>query len=249
MQKILILGASSAIARGIAKSFAQEGHQLYLAARDLDDLKRTSTDLKVRYGINCFYGNFEALDFSQHPFFIQEAIQTLDGLDGVVVAFGHLTNPQSSIEFAECQKIIDVNLTAAISVINLVTDYFLQQKQPGFVIGISSVAGDRGRAENYVYGAAKAGFTTYLQGLRQRLFSNKIRIITVKPGYVDTPMVYGRPDVMFAANPEKVGATIARSLKRSRNVFYVPWFWEILMGIVKIIPEFIYQRMKIKLNK
>lgn len=249
MRKILILGASSAIARGIALSFAQSGDELFLAGRHIDDLTRTANDLHIRFNIACYVGYFDVLKYETHSDFLKDVIDKMSGLDGIVAAFGYLTNPKSAAEFAECKKIIDSNFTGAVSIINLVVDYYLEQKKQGFIIGISSVAGDRGRAENYIYGAAKAALSIYLQGLRQRLCAHNIRVITIKPGYIDTPMVYGRADVFFAADPNKVGAAIAKSLNKPWDVVYVPWFWRIPMLIIKLIPEFLYKRLEKLLPK
>jgi short-subunit dehydrogenase len=123
-------------------------------------------------------------------------------------------------------------------------DYFENRKH-GFIAGISSVAGERGRQSNYVYGAAKGAFTILLQGLRNRLFPHGVRVLTVKPGFVDTGMTFGMRGLFLVASPEYVGERIARSVVRGRDVVYIPWFWRHIMLIIRLIPEFIFKRLKL----
>ena len=120
-----------------------------------------------------------------------------------------------------------------------------EDKGSGFIIGIGSVAGDRGRQSNYVYGSAKGAFHLFLQGLRNRLSSRGVHVLTVKPGFVDSPMTFGKEGLFLVASPEKVARAILRALKRRRNVIYVPWFWHWIMLIICCIPEFIFKRLKL----
>jgi short-subunit dehydrogenase len=241
---VLILGATSAIARATAAALAVRGNALYLASRDLDELQRIASDLHIRYGVAVHCGLFDAEATGTHEAFFQSVLKTMPELSGVVLAFGYLGDPQAARSFATGAKIIASNFTGAASILSLCADYFEAQKR-GFIIGISSVAGDRGRQSNYVYGAAKGALSLYLQGLRNRLYPGGVRVITVKPGFVDTAMTFGLPGMFLVASPESVGENVVHALDGSADVVYLPWFWRYIMLIIKLIPEPIFKRMKL----
>jgi decaprenylphospho-beta-D-erythro-pentofuranosid-2-ulose 2-reductase len=244
-ETILILGATSAIARATAAAFAARGASLYLASRDTEELTRIAADLKTRFGVQVRHGAFDAENTESHEAFWQGVLNEMPELTGVVLAFGYLGDPQAARNFkAGGARIIASNFTGAASILSLAADH-LEAKKRGFIIGISSVAGDRGRQSNYVYGAAKGALSLYLQGLRNRLFSSGVRVITVKPGFVDTAMTYGLPGLFLVASPEAVGKQIAASLDKSADVVYLPWFWRFIMLIIKHIPEPVFKRMKL----
>ena len=115
----------------------------------------------------------------------------------------------------------------------------------GFIIALSSVAGDRGRQSNYIYGSAKGGLSVFLQGLRNRLFHSGVRVITIKLGFVDTAMTFGLPNLFLVASPQEVGKKIVKAVNRGRNVVYIPWFWRLIMGIICSIPECVFKRLKL----
>jgi len=240
---ILILGATSAIARGTAAAFAARGDNLYLASRDLEELKRISADLKVRYGVKVKYGLFDAAATDTHPVFFQTVLKEMYELSGVVLAFGLLGDQQAARNFSLAEKIISSNFTGAVSILSLCANYFEPLKR-GFIIGISSVAGDRGRQSNYVYGAAKGALSIFLQGLRNRLCPSGVRVVTVKPGFVDTAMTFGLPGLFLVASPQTIGKQIVKSLSKSADIVYLPGFWRYIMLIIKHIPEPIFKRMK-----
>lgn len=240
---VLILGATSAIARGTAAAFAARGHALYLASRDLDELQRSATDLHLRYGVEVRYGLFDAEATETHEAFLQQVIAEMQGLSGVVLAFGYLGDQIAARDFSVGAKVIAANFTGAASILSLCASYFEPLKH-GFIIGISSVAGDRGRQSNYVYGAAKGALSLFLQGLRNRLFASGVRVITIKPGFVDTAMTFGLPGLFLVASPQQIGEDIARTLKKSADVVYLPGFWRYIMLIIKHIPEPIFKRLK-----
>ena len=169
-EPILILGATSAIARHVAAAFARQDHALFLAGRDAVEINRLVQDLKLRFGVEVAGGPFDAEDYQSHADFLRQVLKKTGELHGVVVAFGYLGEQERAPrDFDECQRIIARNFTGAVSILNHCADYF-EQRRAGFIIGISSVAGDLGRQSNYLYGSAKAGFSVYLQGLRNRLF-------------------------------------------------------------------------------
>jgi decaprenylphospho-beta-D-erythro-pentofuranosid-2-ulose 2-reductase len=241
---VLILGATSAIARGTAAAFAQRGHALYLASRDLDELQRSAADLHIRYGVEVRYGLFDAEAIDTHADFLRKVIAEMQGLEGVVLAFGYLGDQVAARDFKVGAKVIAANFTGAASILSECASYFEPQKR-GFIIGISSVAGDRGRQSNYVYGAAKGALSLFLQGLRNRLFASGVRVITIKPGFVDTAMTFGLPGLFLVASPQKIGEDIARTLNKSADVVYLPGFWRYIMLIIKHVPEPIFKRMKL----
>jgi decaprenylphospho-beta-D-erythro-pentofuranosid-2-ulose 2-reductase len=240
---VLILGATSAIARGTAAAFAARGDNLYLASRDLQELKRIAADLHVRYGMKVHYGLFDAEATATHARFFQSVIQEMHELSGVVLAFGLLGDQQAARDFSVAEKIIASNFTGAVSILSHCANHFEPLKR-GFIIGISSVAGDRGRQSNYVYGAAKGALSLYLQGLRNRLFASGVRVVTIKPGFVDTAMTFGLPGLFLVASPQEIGKKIVQTLNKSADVVYLPGFWRYIMLIIKHIPEPIFKRMK-----
>jgi short-subunit dehydrogenase len=243
-ESVLILGATSVIARATAAAFAVRGDALYLASRDMDELQRIAADLRLRYGAQVQYGVFDAELTDTHEAFFQSVVQHMPDLSGVVLAFGYMGDQQAARDFKAGAKVIASNFTGAASILSLCADHF-EPLQRGFIIGISSVAGDRGRQSNYVYGAAKGALSLYLQGLRNRLFASGVRVITIKPGFVDTAMTFGLPGLFLVASPQQIGERIVRALGRSADVVYLPWFWRYIMLIIKHIPETIFKRLKL----
>ncbi len=243
-EAVLILGATSAIARATAAAFAARGAALYLASRDAEELRRIAADIQVRYGVAVQHGLFDAEATDSHTAFFKSVLAAMPKLSGVVLAFGYLGDQQAARDFNVGAKVIAANFTGAVSILSHCANYF-EPLQRGFIIGISSVAGDRGRQSNYVYGAAKGALSLYLQGLRNRLYASGVRVITVKPGFVDTAMTYGLPGMFLVASPQAIGERIARTLDKSADVVYLPWFWRYIMLIIKHIPEAIFKRLKL----
>jgi decaprenylphospho-beta-D-erythro-pentofuranosid-2-ulose 2-reductase len=244
-KSVLILGATSAIARSTAGAFAAKDYSLYLAGRDLSELERLASDLKIRYRTEVRYGAFEAEDYDSHTKFIERVKGEMGELEGVLLAFGYLGDQQlTARDSAERVTVIARNLTGAINLLEPLAAY-LEHQGTGFIIGISSVAGDRGRQSNYIYGSAKGGFTIYLQGLRNRLFRAGVRVMTVKAGFVDTAMTYGMPGLFFVAPPAYVGEQILHALEKGHDVTYIPWFWRYIMLVLKVLPESIFKRLKL----
>jgi decaprenylphospho-beta-D-erythro-pentofuranosid-2-ulose 2-reductase len=239
------LGATSAIARSTAAVFAAKGHSLYLAGRDAKELERLASDFAIRYQTEVRHGLFEAEDYDNHAGFIERVRDEMGGLEGVLLAFGYLGGqPSVAQDSAERVAVIARNLTGAINLLEPLAAG-LERQGRGFIIGISSVAGDRGRQSNYIYGSAKGGFTIYLQGLRNRLFHSGVRVMTVKAGFVDTAMTYGMPGLFLVAPPDYVGERIVRALEKGRDVAYIPWFWRYIMLVLKLLPESIFKRLRL----
>lgn len=243
-ETVLILGATSAIARATASAFAARGAALYLAARDADELQRLAADLHLRHGVEVRHGVFDAEATETHEAFFQSVLAAMPRLSGVVLAFGYMGDSMAARDFKHGAQVIAANFTGAASMLGLCAAHF-ETSRRGFIIGISSVAGDRGRQSNYVYGAAKGALSLYLQGLRNRLYPSGVRVITIKPGFVDTAMTYGLPGLFLVANPQSIGKRIVRTLQGSADVVYLPWFWRYIMLIIKLIPERVFKRLKL----
>lgn len=245
MAAILIVGATSPICRNLALRFAFEGAKLFLAARDLEETERVAADIRVRSGAQVFAGAFNACDFGSHAGLISAAKERLGKLDGLVLGVGALGNESlAKRDVSEAISVINANYSGAVSMLTLAGEE-MESARHGFMIVVGSVAGDRGRQSNYVYGSAKGGLALFAQGLRAKLAKSSVHVLTVKPGYVDTRMTWGRPGVFLCADPEKVAARIHRALGRRKDVIYVPSFWRPIMMVVRAIPERAFKRLSL----
>lgn len=242
----MVLGATSAIARSIAEHLGRRGFELILAGRDVEEIETLARDLELRCGVKATARSFDALAFETHQGFFDGCRSVSDDtLFGVVLCFGYLGDQtKAQEEFGEARQILDTNFLAAVSALN-VAARILEEKGGGFLCALSSVAGDRGRRSNYFYGAAKAGLTAYLQGLRNRLSASGVRVITIKPGFVDTRMTFGRPAMFLVASPEAAARRIVTAIERGKDVSYVPGFWRPVMIAIRAIPEKIFKRMNL----
>lgn len=237
---VLILGATSDIAAAMAERFARDGHPLLLAGRDMDKLRAMAETIGRAHGVVCVPMEFDAVRTEGHRAFYER----LDPRPGIVVcAFGELPDQVKAQEDpALALHSIQVNYSGAVSILEFAAAD-LEARNTGHIIGISSVAGDRGRASNYVYGSAKAGFTAYLSGLRHRLFKSGVPVLTVKPGFVRTRMTEGLPlPAPLTATAEQAAAAIIKAMKRKRNTVYVLGRWRMVMFVVRNLPESIFKR-------
>lgn len=237
---VLILGATSDVGMAIARQYNQLGFKILLAARNP---VRVQNEIKEWANSSLIYvTGFDASAFESHAAWVK----SLPELPTItIVVFGYLGDHSKAIQdWIETERIIHSNYTGAISILNIIANEY-EKRGSGTIVGISSVAGERGRQSNYIYGSAKAGFTTYLSGLRNRLFSKGVHVVTVKPGFINTQMTAGlnlpKP---LTASPDVVATRILKSVKSKRNVVYVfrVWYW--IMLIIRNIPEFIFKRMK-----
>ncbi len=243
MRNALILGANSDIGKALARVLAANNHHLALAARDTARLASTASDLTIRHRADAATVEFDALDCDSHPEFYDGLAERPDIVVCIFGYLGHQTTAQS--EFHEARKIIDTNFTGAVSILNIVADDF-EKRGSGTIVGISSVAGDRGRGSNYIYGSAKAGFSAYLSGLRNRLAPAGAHVVTVKPGFVRTKMTAGMDlPFLLTADPERVARDIYRACRNGRNVVYTKWLWRYIMIAVRCIPESIFKRLRL----
>ena len=243
MKYILILGASSDIAKAVARKYAKEGYNLYLAGRDIESLELLAKDIEVRFEQEVKVVAMDILDYSSHQ-------SVYDGLEpkpyGVVVAVGYLgTQEIAQKDFNETQKIIDTNFSGVVSFLDIVANDF-EQRAEGFIVAISSVAGDRGRKSNYIYGASKAALSAYVSGLRNRLYSANVQVLTVKPGFVATKMTQDMDlPQKLTAMPKEVADDIYKAQKGGKDILYTKWIWRYIMLIIKAIPEIIFKRLSI----
>lgn len=219
-----------------------------MAGRSQEELDKCAVDLQVRYQTAVFVELFEALDFTDHATFFERCLSRFNGeLDGIVLCYGYMTDQDTTEkDFGEARRTIDVNFTSVISLLMLAANYFEQRKK-GYIVALSSVAGDRGRMSNYTYGATKAGLSAYLQGLRNRLHRAGVQVLTVKPGFVDTPMTYGKldPQSPLVASPEKIAHDISRAIRQRKDVLYTPRFWQLVMGFIRALPEWMFKRLRL----
>lgn len=241
--RALILGARSAIAQALAGQLAQQGWDLVLAARSCQRLDPVASDLQLRTGQTVQPFEFDVLDLPSHQDLAERVRQAAGPFELVVCAVGgEEADAQSDTEALE--RTLATNFTGPAACLARLADD-LEPRGVGGIIAISSVAGDRGRQSNYPYGAAKAGLSTFLQGLRNRLHPAGVHVLTVKPGFVDTPLTYGKDGLFLVASPERVAADILRAWKRRKDVVYTPWFWRWLLLIIRSIPERIFKRLSL----
>ena len=241
MNNILILGATSDMAQAIAKKYAGEGWNLILAARNLAMLEPVAGDLSVRSNAEVSMVEFDAKDFQSHQKFY-DALSIKP--DAVICVFGYMGDQiKARTDFEEVQKTINVNYTGMVSILNIVAADFEKRGQ-GSIAAVSSVAGDRGRQSNYIYGSSKAGLTAYLAGLRNRLVASGVHVMTVKPGFCRTKMTENLelPSAL-TAEPEQVANAIFQGLEKKRNTVYTLWMWRWIMLMIRHIPEFIFKKM------
>ena len=245
MRRILIVGATSAIAQEVSKRFASAGESLFLVARDGTKLDSVAQDLRVRGAAKVACKVMDVNDFEAHEPLVQAAADALGGLDGVLIAHGTLPDQKAcEADFAVAERELKTNFLSVVSLLTPIANRFEAQRG-GFIAVISSVAGDRGRGSNYLYGAAKGGVSLFLQGLRNRLHPAGVSVITIKPGFVDTPMTADIDKNALFAQPERVAAGIVKAVEQKREVVYLPPFWRAIMLLIRAVPEPIFKRLKL----
>jgi decaprenylphospho-beta-D-erythro-pentofuranosid-2-ulose 2-reductase len=245
MKKILIIGATSAVAEATARLWAAEGNQFYLLGRNTERLTAIAADLKGRGADSAQFALLDVNEFELHTAVLDAATIALNGVDIVLIAHGTLGD-QTACEQDFTAALIELN-TNMMSVISLLTHLAnsFEAQQHGSIVVVSSVAGDRGRQSNYVYGTAKGGLSIFLQGLRQRLHKYGVHVLTVKPGFVDTPMTAEFKKGLLWAKPEAIAQHICAGVEKRRDVVYAPWFWWGVMGVIKMIPEGTFKKLKL----
>jgi len=243
MNKILIIGATSAIAESCAKIWSSRGESIFLVAKNKEKLDLLETNLKNQGSKDISSFLMDVNNLEDHKKMFDEAENQLKEINIVLIAHGTLSDQD------ECEK--DVNKTIeeiktnAISTIALLTEIsnrFANNKS-GIIAVISSVSGDRGRASNYVYGSAKAMVSTFTSGLRQRLNKYNVSVVTIKPAFVDTPMTKNMKKGLLWAKPSAVAAKIVSGIENRKDEIYVPSFWRVIMFFIKLIPNFVFKKI------
>ena len=243
--RVLIVGATSAIATETARVYAAYGARLYLTGRHPERLEAVAADLRVRGARAVETAVLDVLDRRRCEEVAETGWAAFDGLDVALIAHGVLPDQAlCQASAAEALQSMEVNFTSAVALLTPLANRF-ETARRGCIAVITSVAGDRGRQSNYVYGSAKGGLDRFLQGLRNRLFPAGVAVVTLKPGFVDTPMTAGRPQGPLFANARRVGRSIHRAIERRRNVAYIPWFWRPIMAIVRALPEAVFKRLQL----
>jgi hypothetical protein len=242
MRKVLIVGATSAIAQATARRFAAEGDALFLVGRDGSRLEEVAEDLEARGAARVATFVMDADDLDAHAGMIDAAETELDGFDVALIAYGTLPDQSA------CQQQVALAVRAwhtnAVSPMALITRLIrrFESRRGGTLAVISSVAGDRGRKANYVYGSAKAALSTFLEGLRHRLHGSGVHVLTVKPGLVDTPMTASFDKGALWSTPERVAQDIHQAIRRRRDVCYTPPFWGFVMLGIRTMPRWLFKR-------
>lgn len=243
MPTLLVLGATSDIARATALAFGKNGWNVQLAGRNMQALQPIASDLSIRTGMHANVFAFDALQADAHIRLWESLPECPDALLCAVGLLGNQVEAQK--DAAKAEVILRTNFTGLVPIISHTANLF-EERGNGLIIGISSVAGDRGRASNYFYGSAKAGFTAFLSGLRNRLSSKGVRVLTVKPGFVRTAMTEGLAlPSMLTASPEEVAASIMKAVEKKRDVLYVKPCWRVIMAIIRLLPERLFKRLSL----
>jgi short-subunit dehydrogenase len=245
MKRVLILGATSAIAQECAKLFAARGDHLFLVGRNAERLEAIASDLKVRGAGAVSTQAVDLNELSAHETLVAGAQSALGGLDVALIAHGTLGDQKAcEKDFAQAEQELRTNFLSAASLITLLANHFEAQRGGALAV-ISSVAGDRGRQSNYVYGAAKAAVSAFTSGVRNRLAPAGVSVLTVKPGFVDTPMTAAIPKNKLFAGPDRIARGIVQGIDRRKDVVYLPGFWRLVMFIIRSVPERVFKRLKL----
>ncbi len=245
MRKTLIIGATSAIAQATARGFAENGDRLYLLARDPEKLESVAADLRVRGASEVCTQTLDVIEYHTHQALLADAIQTLGVPDLVLIAHGSLadqTSCEASFEALHAQ--FAINTLGTLSLLTHLAN-IMQENRHGTLAVISSVAGDRGRASNYVYGSAKGALNIFLQGLEQRLGKAGVSVLTIKPGLVCTPMTESFEKGPLWASPEQVAKSIHKAILKGRSSIYTPWYWAPIMFIIRLMPNRLLRALNI----
>lgn len=227
----------------VAHRFAKAGYDIQLAARNVENLADNKSDLELRYNISVSMHEFDAIEIQSHDLFV-ESLPCLPTV--AVCAVGYMGNQLESEKIIEAASLVmRSNFEGPASIMGMLANKF-EQRGSGCLIGISSVAGERGRATNYVYGSAKAGFTAFLSGLRNRLAKKGVHVVTVLPGFVETKMTEDlQLPSLLTASSDTVADNIFKAASRNKDIVYVKRIWKFIMALIRNIPEFIFKKMKV----
>ena len=239
----LVIGATSDVGRAVARRLAADGRALLLAGRDPARVEREAQDVRARTGAAVTVRRCDVLD-------ADGGVSLLDGLDPLpevaVCVVGLLGDQaESQRNAAAAERVMRTNYVGPALLLGALAERFAERRR-GVLVGVSSVAGERGRAANYVYGSAKAGFTAFLSGLRNRLAASGVHVVTVKPGFVRTRMTEGMDlPARLTAEPEEVAEAVVRAIRRRRDIVYVRRVWRLVMLILRAVPERVFKRLAV----
>jgi len=246
LAEVLILGASSAIAEATARRLASSGASLFLVARDPARLDIIADDLRVRGAPQVHTLAVNLTERDRHPEIAAAVADALPALNTVLIAHGVLPDPEAcEANPGFAVESLDVNFVSVVSLAGHLTPLLAQRSQSTFAV-ISSVAGDRGRQSNYIYGAAKGGLNVFLDGLRNRLWPSGVNVLTITPGFVDTPMTaHIEAKGPLWAQPDDIAAGIVAAIEKRRSVVYLPAYWRLIMFFVRNVPDLLFKRLKL----
>ena len=250
-RSILVTGGTSAIARALAHAFAARGDDIILAGRDPEELERSAVDLALRHGVRATSLPFHAGALGDHAQLVERADRCFDSpLGGLVLCHGAMPEESALQQDPElADRMMTTNHGSMVALAEAAVGPLAERAQSlveaPFICAFGSVAGDRGRPSNAIYGASKAALATYCSGLRARLAGRGVRVITVKPGFVDTAMTWGRPGLFWVAQPRAVARDVMRGIDRDRAIVYTPFFWRFILGIIRAIPDSVFRRLSI----
>ncbi|HTZ89947.1 MAG TPA: SDR family oxidoreductase [Alloacidobacterium sp.] len=241
--RVLVLGATSAIASGVMRPLAEQGARFYLVARSPEKLAATASDLQTRGASAVFTRVMDLDDTAAHDAMLAEAANKLETIELALIAHGVLGDQeQAQADYAAAEAILRTNFLSAVSLITWLANYFEANRQ-GTLAVISSVAGDRGRKSNYVYGASKGALNIFLDGVRNRIDRSGAHVLTIKPGFVATPMTAHLPQNALFAHPAAVGRGILKAIEKRKDIAYVPPIWALIMLVIRIIPNSIFKKL------
>lgn len=245
VKNCVIFGATSAIAQATATLHARMGYQLALVGRNQERLEQIKAHLLTQGASKVSIHIQDLNHFDQHEALLTAILQEINQYDRVLIAQGTLPE-QTTIQqtYEQTEQTIRDNALSTISLCTSIANS-MEQAKTGTIAIISSVAGDRGRQSNYIYGACKAMVTTFAAGLRNRLMPSNVHVLTIKPGFVDTPMTAHIPKGALWAQPEDVAKDIMKGMDSKKNTIYTPWFWRYIMLIITHVPEFIFKKLKL----
>lgn len=244
MKNIMIVGATSAVAQAVSRLYAKEHASFFLIARNAARLESVAKDLRVLGAKSVETNVCDLNDLSKHAALVAQAKQALGQIDLCLVAHGYLGDQKKSeSNFQNAKLVIDTNFTSPASLLTELA-IELEAQRSGTIAALSSPAGDRGRYSNYVYGSAKGALTIFLSGLRARLSHHGVQVVTIKLGFVDSPMTADFKKGPLWITPDKLAPKIVRAIDSKRDVTYLPWFWALIMLVFKLMPERIFKRMK-----
>ncbi len=241
----VILGATSALAQAVARELIDNGQSLVLVARDSEKLDVVKADLSSRVNSNASVQSrvVDLGDIQAHA----ALIEATKSAESYWLFYGSLPDQEAcATDWEMTEQALNLNFTSAASLLSRAANEF-EARGGGSLVVVTSVAGDRGRQSNYIYGTAKGALSLFCQGLRNRLHNSGVQVLTVKPGFIDTPMtsdIAKKPAILWVS-PKRVASDMVRAQKRGKDVLYTPWFWYFILLVIRLIPERVFKRLSL----